>query len=536
MHGMKFESQAARLIADSLRDPFVLVDIGCSSGIHPGFRTFADRLNAYAFDPDLPEVKRLRSVETNPGVQYFCAFLGLDADHPLRKLSAAKGYWRRNPGMSFGVWPHMTLDPGPLLIPRPVVDLLERESQLPVSESELFAYKAAKKSNVEALLSDPTGAPHTVGLGEALDALGVGHVDFLKLDVDGPDYEILYSIIDRLAEWRTLALGLEVNFYGSDEPHHHTFHNTDRLLRKAGFTLFALAPHPYSSAALPLPYSQGYPAGSIKGRLFQGDAIYVRDFGFRTVGTDAADYGPEKFKKLAALFALLDLPDQAAEVLLRFRDSLAGAGLDVPQMLDQLALEAQGDRKKAWSYEQYMAAFQADHPWFYGVPDEPAPALSKPDQAPVPGAEQSALEAKQATLKTGEPTATPKQELKLISADLSALAHLPSRPAAWRQALSARTGSAAWEYVAFLGPFETGGLAGAIEVGLEDVEEPLYALLADDQFRQVNERVCCVGRRPTVLLSWESGDPVRYIAFQVGEAPEDTSFAISSLRTALAST
>ena len=212
--------------------------------------------------------------------------------------------------------------------------------------------------------ADLADAERPVLLQHALDALGASNVDMLKIDVDGPDYEILYSAADLLDSRQVLGATIEVNFFGSDRPGHNTFHNTDRLMRSLGFSLFGLTTRPYSNRALPSPFLVGYPAQSLTGRPLQGDALYLRDVSINTKGTSADALGRDKLLKLAAIFALANLPDEAASILVRFREPFELDGVDVGAVLNALAAQAQPDRPDPWTYDQYIEAFAQRDPWF----------------------------------------------------------------------------------------------------------------------------------------------------------------------------
>ena len=97
-------------------------------------------------------------------------------------------------------------------------------------------------------------------------------IDFIKIDVDGPDFLILDSIRSEFEKRKVIGLGMEVNFFGTDDPGEHTFHNTDRFLRSLGFELFGITQRLYSMAALPQRYELSFPAQSLRGRPLQGDA------------------------------------------------------------------------------------------------------------------------------------------------------------------------------------------------------------------------------------------------------------------------
>jgi hypothetical protein len=131
-------------------------------------------------------------------------------------------------------------------------------------------------------------------------------------------------------------------------------------MRACGFELFGLSTRAYASAALPSPYLASFPAWTVSGRPLQGDALYFRDFGWILKNADPKDYPAEKHLKLAALFAMFNLPDQAAEVLVRSREQLSGV-VDVEHGLDLLAQQV----GVASSYREHMAAFDAGEPEFF---------------------------------------------------------------------------------------------------------------------------------------------------------------------------
>ncbi len=43
-------------------NPFVLIDVGCSGGIHEGWREFEPHLTAYGFEPSTTECSRLQAL------------------------------------------------------------------------------------------------------------------------------------------------------------------------------------------------------------------------------------------------------------------------------------------------------------------------------------------------------------------------------------------------------------------------------------------------------------------------------------------
>jgi len=203
---------------------------------------------------------------------------------------------------------------------------------------------------------------------ELINARRLRHVDFFKVDVDGLDFEILQLLEPDFTRLFVLGCVIEVTFFGSDASDENTFHNVDRLMKRAGFELFDLTVRRYSTRFLPARYLH-IPAETEYGRIYQGDALYLKDL-CQSDWLAMADKGtPESLMKLAALFSMFNLPDCGAEVLVKFRDRIADI-FDVEMGLDLLAAQAQPNSPKV-SYARYMEGFERDGPYFYGLATSP---------------------------------------------------------------------------------------------------------------------------------------------------------------------
>jgi hypothetical protein len=345
--------------------PLALLDIGCSGGLDRVWRDFEPALVAHGVDPMPLEVARLRANERNPQVQYHCAFLRLPPDHPFIRQRGNKRYCHKNPW----AWYRTSTNWG--------CRIQAKRNPKPTNEDVLRSNAWHLSEGIEAT---PTLTPAAL-----LDQLGASEFDFIKIDVDGPDFEILLGLEDRLAS--VLGMGLEVNFIGTHLETDNTFHNVDRFMRKQGFTLVSLTNRPYSRAALPAPFQLTMVAQTAFGPPLQGDAIYIRDLAARESCPLAATFGEARLLKLACLYALCNLPDCAAEVLLRFRKRLE-TRLDIDQALDLLT-PPMADGKV--TYKEYVARFTQDMEGWFFPPYQPASlsAASTPvaEAPPVPHAE-----------------------------------------------------------------------------------------------------------------------------------------------------
>jgi Methyltransferase FkbM domain len=345
MEGLGPATPFARVMAEALQDArFTLLDIGCSGGIHPAWRVFGNRLTAFGFDPNLEEIERLSRQETLPAVTYVPGLIGLPPDDPGIARLRAGDFFARSP------WQRLSV-----------------ARTLEIRADAIARADTAEKTRMNQWQQVRLADPKTpIMLPDFLSEHGVTDVDFIKIDVDGADFILLRSLVPLLHEAKVLGLGIEVNFFGSDDAGTHTFHNVDRLMKRAGFELFALSTRPYSVAALPSAYRFAVPGESVSGRPLQGDAIYLRDAAASEHATWARETGPHKLAKLAALFSLTGLPDCAAELLVSYSTCLEPL-LDVPAALDMLTTQTMRPGQPICSYREYITAFEADAPQFYSA-------------------------------------------------------------------------------------------------------------------------------------------------------------------------
>lgn len=338
-------------LSETLRDSeFMLVDIGCSGGIDSVWRCFGPRLRALAVDPNIAEIERLKGVETHPGIRYLAAFARLPADHPFALQKAGRSHWGRSP------WERLSV----------VKSLEMMKSGAKLSTCEMLGAN---------LWSEMQLSEEAIVIPAYLRDGGIHSVDFLKIDVDGADFEILNSFDLALDTLGILGLGIEVNYFGSTCDTNHTFHNVDRFMKGHGFELFGLTVNRYSIVSLPSRYLWHLPARSEFGRPLQGDALYIRDLGSHEYDEFTARLPVTKLLKLICIFAAFNLPDCAAEVALRFGDRL-GSLPDVDRILNLLAAQAQGLAETPLSYREYIRRFESHDPMFF-TQSPPSPTLGE---------------------------------------------------------------------------------------------------------------------------------------------------------------
>jgi FkbM family methyltransferase len=328
------------------RHPFVLIDVGCAGGIDEAWRSFGSSLVAHGYDPHIPACEEAQAREPFPHVRYHSRSVGLGESHPfVERCREEAGRWpNTNP------WWRITAG-----------DLAARLQRADAGDGKGAARRA-----------DPSTL---IDVDEIVREEGLATVDFLKVDVDGPDLEVLESAREALNEKGVLGVGLEVNWFGSASPTEHTFHNTDLFLRQQGYALFGVSVRPYSRVALPAPFLYEFYAQTSFGQPFQGDAVYARDLAAPYEQDLAAKYPAEKLIKLACLYELIGLPDCAAEMLNRFRSRLNAFG-EIEPLLDALTPPLLG---KVMTYRQYIATYEREPHLFLPSAQADAAGVSTDD-------------------------------------------------------------------------------------------------------------------------------------------------------------
>lgn len=348
-----------KLAAESLKNErFTLVDIGCSGGLESVWRVFGERFRAIGFDASASECRRLAAEETNPDVHYVAGFVDIPPDHPFAKQDEL------GKGVNVGSFYNETSSKATMELRAARLNSASDQEKLTHNQWQITELADPKR---------PLYAP------QVLEQHGFTDVDFLKIDVDGPDFRILNSFDGLFEKLGLLGVRMEVCMFGDANETTNTFHNTDRFMRRQGYDLVRLDNWTYSNRALPARYLYSIPTTTVSGRLYQSEAHYALLPASTPNSALATSMTAEKLIKLAAIFSVWNQPDGAAEILVTFRDRITPL-LDVDKALDQLAAQTQAGKERPLPYRDYMALFAADSPEFY--PPVPVP-LARPPQRPT---------------------------------------------------------------------------------------------------------------------------------------------------------
>ena len=134
---------------------------------------------------------------------------------------------------------------------------------------------------------------------------GINGIDFLQVDVQGADLQVLEGA-SKILSSSILGIQIEVAFSELyvNQP---LFADVDTYMRKQGFTFFHLKVGLRERARSPILSSE------FRGQLLWGDAYYFRDLIREDIITDLKT--PDKILKLACIADIIDFPDYALELL-----------------------------------------------------------------------------------------------------------------------------------------------------------------------------------------------------------------------------
>lgn len=163
---------------------------------------------------------------------------------------------------------------------------------------------------------------------------GIETIDFLQIDVQGADLQVLQGGAELLS--RVLAVQIEVEFSHlyCDQP---LFADVDTYLRSQGFTLFDLSIARRVRRRSPI-CSTTHP-----GQALWGEAFYFRDL-LQNALAASQPTPPEQLFKLACIADVMEFPDYALELLeyltvqygndpsYNFADAIVAALLEFPEL------------------------------------------------------------------------------------------------------------------------------------------------------------------------------------------------------------
>jgi len=256
------------------KSPLTVVDVGAREGFEAHWSLFDDQVNLIGFEPDSEECNRLNA-QVHDSKKCF---------HPVA-LYRNKGtypFYITNFPASSGLYPGD-------------MNIVER-----------FPDDVNLKIKAVAELE-------TTDFDSFSDQANLNNVDFMKLDTEGAEFDILEGAINSIRK-SVMGISCEALF----APWHKgqkLFSDIDILLRAAGFHLYDMSTYRHSRKSLPAKVQLGMVSNY--GQLIWCQALYCRDAVHEINNGIMMECGWDQHKilKLCSIFEIFNLPDCAIELL-----------------------------------------------------------------------------------------------------------------------------------------------------------------------------------------------------------------------------
>ncbi|MEQ8348768.1 MAG: FkbM family methyltransferase [Sneathiellaceae bacterium] len=335
----------------------VMIDIGSRNGFDPIWRPLAPAARFIGFEADPAEAQRQNEANAAQGlpVRHYPHALG-DRDGPrdfhVAKFAQCSSFYDRNPD-----W----------------------VGRFPITEQD-----STRVVTLDTLTLDSFAARE-----------GIPRIDFVKIDVEGAELDILEGARHCLADGG--MLGIKTEFWW-DPPvkrdYRGSFAAIDSLIRSHGFRFFDMKLHYYPRSTIPSGRLTGrFDNPEAKARLkfrhveygqaWTGDALYFRDpVGERIAGGAGPDVWPaDRLLRLCALLDIHDYGDAAIEILEHFADRLPG---DLDALYDLLTPTLDGEILPYDAYLEISAAHRQAYrkTWLEMTDWAPGPTRYRRKQAP----------------------------------------------------------------------------------------------------------------------------------------------------------
>jgi FkbM family methyltransferase len=345
------------------KDPITIVDVGARDGFNAEWKVFGEGMRVFCFEPDKDECKRLNDAAP-PQVTYIPAALG--------RARQGQTLYHARLSYSTGLYP----------------------------SSMDFFYRLLNGKNAE-LVGQELVWIET--LNQVMAERKIGVVNFIKLDAEGAELDILLGATDILRPSALCGVLTEIRYHpeiNGSPP----FWQMDQYLQAQGFRLFDMSGNKQSRIALPyggltdyfLPDGKRFYAYTVHGQVMDGDALYFRDPLIAKNKENKENLRPVDVLKLAALYEIYHHNDAAAELIIGFRENLKPV-VDCELLLDLLTPSLKGEKMP---YQAYLAKYFHPDTSFAPSPDERFIPPVQPQIAPALAAAKPESPSAKATSRT----------------------------------------------------------------------------------------------------------------------------------------
>ncbi|NQW15899.1 MAG: FkbM family methyltransferase [Chloroflexi bacterium] len=297
-------------------DPLRVLDVGARGGLEAHWQLFGNDIRMVGFEPDVEECDRLNATDSHSLLQFYP--VALHRDRSVRKFNILAN----PPSSSF------------------------------YEPDEDFWSRFPDARNLQIVR---TTELETVDLDSYAEEVGIQGQDYIKMDVEGAEFDVLSGARKSLET--VLGLSLEVEF----RPISHgqvPFAGVDEFLRDAGFYLFDMWPHKNARKVMSPAVYWNNPGQTGTGQLFWAHVLYLRDPIEQIKREPTTDLWPKtRLLKMASLMEIANLNDCAAEVVEYLASADMVTSSEREKMLDLLAFGGDG---KQGAFERFQSRARSE--------------------------------------------------------------------------------------------------------------------------------------------------------------------------------
>jgi len=297
-------------------DPLVVVDVGARKGFEKHWDHYAAQINLIGFEPNEDSYKECIERKSSPQTSYY--------PFALDRKKGQKKFYITSYLSACGFY-----EPDKKIVKR-------------FGSEDIF--------NITEVLK-----VQTIDLDSFCEEYKIQNVDFIKLDTEGSELDILKGA-ERTLKNSILGISVEVEFIKMyiDQP---LFSDIDQYLRSLNFELYDLDLNRKTRSSLS-PYSG---SNMNIGQLVQGQALYLRD----AVGEldshnfDKKFWHKSRILKMASIQEIFNLPDCAIELIQKGQSLDIFDGSDTSKYIDLLIPNIDGN---SISYKEYLQELRISKP------------------------------------------------------------------------------------------------------------------------------------------------------------------------------
>ncbi len=311
------------------KNPFVVVDIGASGGIDSIWNLFKNQIRFICFEPDEVECNKLNQLKNADRLFYPYALSNKVQSKDFFLGDFVGGSFYKNSNL---------------------FKKLTASSQESWNESQDKGSGSIQKNQKSIKIQ-------TISFDEFIKANSIEAIDFIKIDTDGEDFEILSGMKNFLQTDELIGITTEMFFNEIAEGSNNFYFNHGNFLKERGYDIYDLDIYKYSRKHLPSKFLYSIPAQTTKGQIMWGQGLFFKSI----ENLKNNNLKVSKLLKQACLFEIHNLEDCAAELLITYKEIIEKE-LDSRILLNLLVPE---EYTSKYNFEEYIDFYKKNTKEFF---------------------------------------------------------------------------------------------------------------------------------------------------------------------------